>query len=94
MAVLTVIIIIVFQITGLASNYRSYSLAPSVFFMLTVPIGYCKSSALNLPLLGGYIDFKGYDFYREHFNFTSYQVGSAVVGGLVPTIAFVVTLFW
>ncbi len=55
---------------------------------------FCKSSALNMPLLGGYVDFKGYAFYREHFNVMPYWIGGAVVGGLVPTIAFVVALFW
>uniref|UniRef100_A0A0D2XL35 Uncharacterized protein n=1 Tax=Fusarium oxysporum (strain Fo5176) TaxID=660025 RepID=A0A0D2XL35_FUSOF len=55
---------------------------------------YCKSSALNAPLLGGYLDFEGPAFYRDHFNVLQYWAAAAVIGGSVPTIPFIVALFW
>ncbi|EWZ00141.1 hypothetical protein FOYG_00033 [Fusarium oxysporum NRRL 32931] len=76
LAILTLLVVIVFQVTGVASNC------------------YCKSSALNAPLLGGYLDFEGPAFYRDHFNVLQYWAAAAVIGGSVPTIPFIVALFW
>lgn len=55
---------------------------------------FCKCSVLNTPGFGGYIDFKDYNFYTKNFVVIPFWVGSAVIGGLVPTMAFVVALFW
>ncbi|KAK4108552.1 hypothetical protein N656DRAFT_761206 [Canariomyces notabilis] len=55
---------------------------------------YCRSSALGMPLWGGYLDFKDPGYYLEHFYVIHYWTGAAVVGGLVPAIAFVTALFW
>ncbi|KAH7487449.1 Uncharacterized protein HZ326_22694 [Fusarium oxysporum f. sp. albedinis] len=76
LAILTLLVVIVFQVTGVASNC------------------YCKSSALNAPFLGGYLDFEGPAFYRDHFNVLQYWAAAAVIGGSVPTIPFIVALFW
>ncbi|KAL2020087.1 hypothetical protein VTK56DRAFT_8891 [Thermocarpiscus australiensis] len=75
LAILTMLVVILFQVTGLP--------------------GYCyrRSSMLNAPLFGGYVDFKPAGFYCDHINVMQYWAGAAVVGGAVPTIAFVVTLF-
>lgn len=55
---------------------------------------YCKSSVLNAPLLGGYVDFENTGFYRDNFNVLQYWAAAAIVGSAVPTMAFVVALFW
>ncbi len=55
---------------------------------------YCNSSALNMPLQGGYLDFENYSFYLRNYNSVDYWAAGAIVGGSVPSIAFVVALFW
>ncbi|KAM7188161.1 hypothetical protein V8F20_010657 [Naviculisporaceae sp. PSN 640] len=76
LAILALLTVVAYQVTGLASNC------------------FCKSSAINRPFLGGYIDFENYSFYRDHYNVIPFWIFGAVVGGLVPTAAFVVALFW
>ncbi|KAK0643191.1 hypothetical protein B0T16DRAFT_391758 [Cercophora newfieldiana] len=75
LAVLSLLVVIIFQVTGLASNC------------------WCKSSPFA-PGWGGYIDFKDYSFYKRNFDVQRYWIGSAIIGSFVPTVAFVVALFW
>ncbi|KAF4457811.1 hypothetical protein F53441_325 [Fusarium austroafricanum] len=55
---------------------------------------YCKSSALSMPGIGGYMDFENAAFYRDHFNSGYYWGFAAVIGGAIPLITFLVALFW
>ncbi|KAK0613957.1 hypothetical protein B0T14DRAFT_436678 [Immersiella caudata] len=75
LAVLSLMTVTHFQVSGLASNC------------------WCKSSPF-VPNLGGYIDFESPKFYRDHFDIKRYWIGSAVIGSIVPTMAFIVALFW
>ncbi|KAM7210408.1 hypothetical protein V8F06_014212 [Rhypophila decipiens] len=76
-AILAVLTVVLFQVTGLASNC------------------FCKSSVISRPAgLGGYVDFETYSFYTTYFNVIPFWTAGAVVGGMVPTIAFIVALFW
>ncbi|KAH6877084.1 hypothetical protein B0T10DRAFT_566415 [Thelonectria olida] len=55
---------------------------------------YCRSSALNATLLGGYLDFNGPAFCRDRFNILRYWAAADAVGASVPTVALIVALFW
>lgn len=41
--------------------------------------------------LSGYMDCGNLNFYRDNYDAVSYWIGAAVVGGLVPVIAFIIT---
>jgi len=40
------------------------------------------------------MDFESAGFWKDHFGVTRYWSMAAIIGGALPVIAFVVTLFW
>lgn len=78
LSLLSLLVLVTFQVTGVTANTC-----------------WCKTSNAAAALgLGGYMDFGNLAFYKEHYDVVRWWTGAAVVGVLVPVMAFVVALFW
>lgn len=96
LAILTISLVVLFQVRYLQHPRDAHCLLMLGAFQVTGLASncICKCSIFSMPLLGGYTDFKDAGFYRDNFNVMEYWAGAAHVGGSVPTVAFVVALFW
>ncbi len=55
---------------------------------------WCLAAPIASPVWGGYVEFGDAQLYKEVYDVLVYWATAAVVGGLVPIVAFVVAVFW